>query len=95
MSTYTETVDRFVVEYRETNLTAQELAQISINGLDPHELWVLRWSYDSAAAAEASAAADQRWHLEFCATYGYAPWKIYRWRDLGASVTRERQAWFI
>lgn len=92
MSTYTETVNRYVVEYRET-MTEEARAQYRLHGMDPDEAWLLKWSFHTQEHAETRAREDQEFHNSWCDSNGHQPWQTYRWRDLGSSQKIFRESW--
>jgi len=84
MTTYTETVYRYVIE-RHEELPDRHKAEYRLNGIDPDNLWSLIWSFKDEDDAKAQLAQDNE----------RAPkhW-TYRMRDLGETQYIERQAWF-
>jgi len=91
--TYIETINRFVVEYKE-DLPAEHKAQMRINGIDPDNYWQLMWSFETQEAADEQCNHEVEWYTNFCNKNGYAIRKEYRVRDLGAPVEIKRNIMF-
>lgn len=93
MNTYTETVNRFVVEYLE-DLPAEHKAEMRLNGIDPDDYWQLMWSFTTEEGAKEQCKEEEEWYREFCEKHGYTVRKTFRVRDLGAPVKIERSVMF-
>jgi hypothetical protein len=89
MNTYTETVNRFVVEYLE-DLPEEHKAHYRLNGIDPDNNWQLKWSFTNVEAANEQCIDEEQWYKNFCEEHGYSVRKKFRVRDLGAPITIER-----
>ena len=92
-NTVTERVNRFVVEYHEDMSDAHK-AQYRIRGINPDEVWNLKWSFTTLEAAEKQAQKERDFHVTFCENHGYTQWHTQRVRDLGSAISVERQNWF-
>ena len=93
MNPYRERVNQFVVEYHE-EVSAEHKAAYRIRGMNPDDIWNLKWSFTTLADAQAQAEVEQKNHNDFCVGYGCEPWQTYRVRDLGKPVEIERSGWF-
>lgn len=91
--TYTEVVNRFVVEYHE-ELPAEHKAQMRLNGMDPDNHWNLKWSFVREEDAIAQKDEDEQWYINFCKDRGYNITKTFRVRDLGAPIEIVRSVMF-
>jgi hypothetical protein len=91
--TYTEIVNRFVVEYQE-DLSDAHKAEMRLNGIDPDHYWQLKWSFTTEEAARKQCKEDEEWYNAFCRDRGYTISKTFRVRDLGAPVEIQRLVMF-
>lgn len=89
MSGYKEKINQFVVECHEL-MDDRARAECLINGIDPDNLWSLKYSFTTLAGAELQLQMCEEAHHEFCTIFGYNPWKQFRIRDLGTPVEIER-----
>ena len=92
METYVEKINRFVVEYHE-DLPAQHKAEMRLNGINPDEHWVLKWSFENEENAIEQMKEDEEWYATFCLKNGYPIRKEFRVRDLGETQYIKRSAW--
>lgn len=93
METYIERINRYVVEYLE-DLPADHRAALMINGIDPDNNWLLKWSFEREEDAIEQCKADEDWYVNFCLKNGYLIRKEFRVRDLGSPIEVERFVMF-
>ncbi len=93
METYTEKVNRFVVE-KVHDLPETHKAEYRKVGVDPDDHWVLKWSFEKREDAEKQLEREYQRQKEFNEEYGYNIQNKFRVRDLGETKYIERPAWF-
>jgi len=89
METYQEKINRYVVEYH-IEFSDGHKAEMRLNGIDPDQHWILKWSFENELDANKRKDKDQQWYIDFCRKNGYEPQKTYRVRDLGETKYIER-----
>jgi hypothetical protein len=85
MDTYQERIARYRILYHD-ELPPEHKAQYRLNGIDPDDVWNLKWSFDNRADAEGQ--------LNYEATAEHKPhYRTYKLVDAGAEEIIERSAW--
>lgn len=84
MTTYKETIYRYRIVYHE-ELPEEYKASYRINGVEPDDLWHLKWSFWDKEAALEQLQIEQ----ENAPSY-----KTYKMVDHGETEIIERTAWF-
>ncbi len=92
--TYQEPIGRWVVEQHE-ELPEEHKEAYRSDGIDPDDLWTLKWSFNTEADAQAELQDEMTDYEEFCKSKGYRKVITLRVRDRGADAHThiERVAW--